>query len=307
MGSLASTSPSPSHSPLPAALTHGAANSSREASERGGHEPAHGQDEIAEVGPASRGFVGVFDSGVGGISILLSLVAELPCERYVYFGDSAHAPYGDKTEEEVRQRSFEVAQSLIDEGAKALVIACNTATSAAAAALREAFPSLPIVGIEPALKPAALAPEHERILVMATRTTLDLDKFHALARAYGSDSTVITQACPGLADLIEECDLDAPAIHQLLEKLIGKYADMRIDSVVLGCTHYLFVKRAIAQILGNVAFFDGAAGTAQQLRRRLQEEGLLAPDEQRGSVVMRSSTPGQEVLERYTKLFEATL
>ena len=256
----------------------------------------------AEAG--SAGFVGVFDSGVGGISILRALADELPDERFVYFGDSAHAPYGDKTQEQVRERSFEVARMLLDEGAKALVIACNTATSAAAASLREAFEGIPIVGIEPALKPAALAPEHDRILVMATRTTLDLDKFHALARTYGSDSTVITQACPGLADLIEREDPESPAVRELLDKLIGKYADMRIDSVVLGCTHYPFVKRQIAQILGDVTFFDGAAGTAKQLHRRLQDEGLCAPAGQHGGIDLRSSQPGQEVLDRYAHLLE---
>ena len=255
--------------------------------------------------PDRNGFVGVFDSGVGGISILRELVSKLERESFVYFGDSAYAPYGDKTEEEVRQRSCQIAQSLIDEGAKALVIACNTATSAAAATLREAFPAIPIVGIEPALKPAALAPDHDRILVMATRTTLDLDKFHALARAYGSESTIITQACPGLADLIEVEDPNGPEVRALLEKLIGKHADMNIDSVVLGCTHYPFAKQAIEQVLGPVAFYDGAVGTAQQLCRRLQEEDLCAPDGQCGSVDMRSSEPGPQVLDRYWRLFES--
>ena len=251
------------------------------------------------------GFIGVFDSGAGGISVARALVSELPHERFVYFGDSANAPYGDKTEEQVRELSFRIAEDFIIEGAKAIVIACNTATSAAADILRSTFANIPIVGIEPALKPAALDPNCERILVMATRTTLDLDKFHALARAYGSDSIVFTQACPGLADAIEKGDLEGPAMHALLKSLIGKYADERIDSVVLGCTHYPFVKNQIAQILGNVRFFDGNAGTARQLRRVLDAAGLLAPQMQPGSLVLRTSSAYEQAqLDLYARFFE---
>ena len=258
----------------------------------------------ASSGDPKNGFVGVFDSGVGGISVLQSLVRELPHEHFVYFGDSAHAPYGTKTEQAVRQRSCDIASWLIEQGAKAIVIACNTATSAAAATLRERYPELPIIGIEPALKPAALAEDHDRILVMATRTTLDLDKFHALARAYGSDSMVLTQACPGLADLVEEGRADSPETGALLNKLIGKYADMRIDSVVLGCTHYPYLKRQIARVLGDVVFFDGAQGTATQLRRKLIEANIEAEPNHEGSVTMLSSRPGHDQTKLYWQLFE---
>lgn len=264
------------------------------------------KDNSREHGPHAPGFVGVFDSGVGGISVLRACVAELPGERYVYYGDTANTPYGDKDEAWVRNRSFEIVDALIRDEAKAIVIACNTATSAAAAALRDAYPDTPIVGIEPALKPAACAPEHDRILVMATRTTLDLDKFHALARAYGSDSIVYTQACPGLADTIETQDFESPEIYRLLENLIGRYATERIDSVVLGCTHYVFIRKQIASILGSVRFFDGNAGTAQQLVRVLKQKSLLAQN-QPGSVVFRSSKNDQAVFDRYLKLFEAQL
>ncbi len=269
--------------------------------------PALPEIPAASPGSAHDGFVGVFDSGVGGISVLQALVRELPHERFVYFGDSAHAPYGTKTEQAVCQRSCEIASWLVDQGAKAVVIACNTATSAAAAALRERYPQLPIIGIEPALKPAALAPDHDRILVMATRTTLDLDKFHALARAYGSDSMVLTQACPGLADLVEEGLADSAEMDALLDKLIGKYADMRIDSVVLGCTHYPYLKRQISRILGDVVFFDGAHGTAAQLRRKLEEAGIQAGATCEGSVTMLSSRPGQDELDLYWKLYHTPL
>lgn len=250
------------------------------------------------------GFIGIFDSGVGGISVLQACVAHMPSEHYVYFGDSAHAPFGDKSEEWVRARSAEIAKQLIDKGAKAIVIACNTATSAAAAYLRETYPRIPIIGIEPALKPAALSANSNRILVMATRTTLDLDKFHALARAYGSESIVYTQACPGLADHIETGKLGSEETYALLQRLIGKYADLNIDSVVLGCTHYVFIKQYVTEILGDVRFFNGNEGTANQLHRVLEEKNLLAADEQTGSIEFISSDTSPEVIRLYTRFFE---
>lgn len=269
--------------------------------------PTECENQLSEVAsePPEPGFVGVFDSGVGGISVLKALVRELPGERFSYFGDSANAPYGDKSEAFVRKRSFEIAESFIVQGAKAIVIACNTATSAAAQDLRAAFANIPIIGIEPALKPAALDPACERILVMATRTTLDLDKFHALARAYGSESILFTQACPGLADAVETGELDSPHINRLLEELVGKYAQERIDGVVLGCTHYPFIRQNIAQVLGNVRFFDGNAGTARQLHRMLEKENLLAPQGQAGSVWFDSSIASPAETELYDKLYRA--
>ncbi len=155
------------------------------------------------------GFVGVFDSGVGGISVLRSLVAELPHEDFEFFGDSANAPYGEKTAPEVLGLSRSIVEDFVAEGAKCIVIACNTATSAAAQTLRAEYGELPIVGVEPALKPATLAPRHGRILVMATPMTLRLDKFHKLAERWGSDSEVIGVPCVGLASRIEQGNLEA--------------------------------------------------------------------------------------------------
>ena len=256
---------------------------------------------------AEPGFVGVFDSGLGGTSVLAALVAELPHERFAYFGDTANAPYGDKTEQWVRQRSCSIAEDFMAQGAKAIVIACNTATSAGAATLRERHPGFPIVGIEPALKPAVNAPDHGNILVMATQTTLDLDKFHTLAHTYGESATVFTQACPGLADLVETGQLDSPAMHALLEKLLGPWRQRQIASVVLGCTHYPFVKEQIRAVLGPVNFFDGNVGTALQLRHLLEAAHALAPESQRGSVEFCSSEGGAEVLERYARMYQAAL
>lgn len=238
----------------------------------------------------------MFDSGAGGISVLRACVAELPYEHFRYFGDSANAPYGDLGADRIRELSAQHTKRMVDEGAKAIVIACNTATSAAADFLRARYPYLPIVGIEPALKPAALA--GGRILVLATEATVHLDKYHVLAETYGAGN-VTTVACSGLVELIELGDLNNP---QVLDYLHGKLDGLRgqVDSVVLGCTHYPFIKAQIAEVLGNVRFFDGSEGTARHLHHLLEEHGLLAPETQAGTVELDSSIADQ--VELYKKL-----
>lgn len=249
------------------------------------------------------GFVGVFDSGVGGISVLRALVAELPHEDFLFFGDSANAPYGEKTEAQVLDLSRDIAERLIAEGAKAIVIACNTATSVAASTLRSAHPDVPIVGIEPALKPAARALPHGTILVMATEVTLRLEKYHELVRTWGGECEVVPVPCPGLAARIELGDLDAPDLQEMLEGYVGSYAG-KVDGVVLGCTHYPFVRRHIAEVLGaDVRFFDGGAGTARQLRARLADAGLLAGRDRPGRVEFASSLDTPEELALYERFF----
>lgn len=250
----------------------------------------------------AEGFIGVFDSGVGGISILRPLVRELPHERFVYFGDSAHAPYGDKEASEVLALSRSITEGLLAEGAEAIVIACNTATSAAAQTLRAEHPELPIIGVEPALKPATLAARHGRILVMATAATLALDKFQRLEDRWGSNSEVIEVACVGLAELIEKGDPTLPEIHDLLVKYLGPWRG-KVDSVVLGCTHYPFIRAQIREVIGDVPLYDGGEGTARETRRRLTEEGLLAPADAVGSVEFRSSVNTPEELALYQRLF----
>ena len=259
------------------------------------------------MGERSDGFVGVFDSGLGGISVLRSLVAELPHEDFHYFGDSANAPYGEKAEAQVLELSQGIAERFLADGAKAIVIACNTATSAAAATLRAAHPNVPIVGIEPALKPAARAFPRGRILVMATEMTLHLDKYHELARAWGGECEVVPVPCPGLAARIERGDLDAPDLAEMVAGLVGGYAGS-IDAVVLGCTHYPFVRAQIARALGpGVAFFDGGAGTARQLRARLTDEGLLSERDRSGRVSFASSLDTPHELALYQSFFSMPL
>jgi len=261
---------------------------------------------------AADGFIGVFDSGLGGISVLKRLVGLLPGERFVYFGDSAHNPYGAKTPEQILGYSRDICAGLIDAGAKAPVIACNTATSGAAATLRAEHPELPIVGIEPALKLAVEQgrrggmTRRGRILVMATPVTLGLEKFQHLVRSYGSAIEVVEAPCPGLAHRIEQGRLDEADLLGLIRGLVGEHRG-KVDSVVLGCTHYPFVRRQIAEVLGDVPFFDGGPGASHRLRDLLAQNALLAPGGQGGSVCFRSSARDAQTLERYRRFFEMEL
>ena len=249
--------------------------------------------------------IGVFDSGAGGVSVLRALVRELPRESFIYLGDSAHAPYGSKSAEEVLALSRKMVASLIEEGAKAIVIACNTATSAAAAALRHEL-DIPVIGVEPALKPAVCAHEGGRILVMATPVTLALDKYHELAHRLEARAEVVPIPCPGLAARVEQGALDAPDVEELIRGYVGAYAG-KADAVVLGCTHYPFVASTIEKVLGDVELFDGAEGTARQLARVLAQKSLLKEESlpgdanEQGSIVFESTLPGAEAL--YRELF----
>ena len=251
---------------------------------------------------ARNGFVGVFDSGVGGISVLKALVSTLPHEDFVYFGDSANAPYGEKTREWVLKRSRDIVDYLLEQGAKAIVIACNTATSAAAAELRAEYAYVPIIGVEPALKPATIALPQGRILVMATPITLRLDKYQQLAERWGAGHEVVSVPCPGLATRIEQGDLDRPDLLELIDGLIGGYAD-QVEGAVLGCTHYSFVAPQIREVLGGVPLFEGAHGTALQLERKLAERGLLSKSRTPGTVEFQSSRDAESELALYRQFF----
>ena len=237
--------------------------------------------------------VGMLDSGLGGISVLAQALRALPRENFVYFGDTANIPYGDKEPEEVLRLTRLGVDRLIGHGCKAIVIACNTATSVAAQQLRSEL-SLPVIGIEPALKPASLLPGEGQILVLATQVTLRLPKFHALMELYGDHATPVP--CSGLMECVEAGQLEGERVENLLRELLSPYLQTPIKAVVLGCTHYPFLKKAIAAILPpGTPLVDGNAGTARQLARRLKEEGLEAPPEHvGGSVTFLSSSPGQE-------------
>ncbi len=251
------------------------------------------------------GYTGVFDSGVGGISLLRELTALMPHENFAFFGDSANAPYGDKPYDAVFGLSSRIAEAFVESGCKAVVIACNTATSTAADQLRAAYPQIPIVGIEPALKPAASAGRDGSILVMATEVTLKLDKFQRLLNEYGKGSDVIAVPCTGLADRIEKGRLEDEDLVELIDGLVGEYRG-RVGSVVLGCTHYLFVKDQIRRVLGDIPFYDGNMGTAMHLKQVLERLGL-ARSSGAGVVRFYSSLNSPDEIELYKRFFSLPL
>ena len=238
------------------------------------------------------GSIAVFDSGVGGISVLRELTKELPNENFIYFGDSAHAPYGTKTARRVRELSVSNTQMLLDMGAKAIVVACNTATSAAITTLRDTWPNIPIIGMEPAVKPAALHAGENQVLVMATPMTLRRRKFQKLIKLYGGNAELIPLPCPDLVELIESGQIEGELITNYLYSLLSPYLNPSLDSVVLGCTHYPFVANIIKEIIGkDTVIFDGGAGTARETRRRLDSQSLLSDRKDNGKIQFFNSLP----------------
>ena len=242
-----------------------------------------------------KDYIAVFDSGVGGISVLRHLLRVMPGERYLYFGDSANAPYGTKTKEEVKALTFAAAERLMARGIKALVVACNTATSAAINDLRAAYPELIVIGIEPALKLAADRFPGGRLCVMATPMTLREEKFAALMGRYARSCTVHKLPAPGVVELVESGKVDSAEMDALLGKLFAPLMG-QLDAVVLGCTHYPFAARAISRVLGDgVTLLDGGDGTARETRRRLEAAGLL--EEGDGELVIENSKGDGRLLE----------
>lgn len=221
-------------------------------------------------------YIAVFDSGVGGISVLRHLLRLMPGERFVYFGDSANAPYGTRTTRDVRDLTLAAAEKLTKEyPLKALVVACNTATAAAVKELRAAYPELVIIGIEPALKVAADHFPGGRVGVMATQVTLREEKFDTLLHRFHQECTIAKIPAPGLVELVERGIVDGPEMTSLLQGILAPYVG-KLDALVLGCTHYPFAERAIAGILGpETALLEGGGGTARETRRRLAEKDLL--------------------------------
>ncbi len=246
--------------------------------------------------------VGVFDSGVGGISTLAAMARELPGENFCYYGDTRNAPYGTKTTEEVLACVRQVVGRLMQENIKALVIACNTATGAAAAALRAEL-TIPVVAMEPALKPAEEAWRGGRILVMATPLTLRQAKFRDLMERFGAHAEPLP--CPGLMELVER--EDEAGASRYLDRLFSAWDPDQLDAVVLGCTHYVFLKPMIREKLPDrILLTDGNAGTARQLRRVLESRGLLR-GQGKGSVRMMTSGDGERMIPVMQRLFQKGL
>ena len=240
-------------------------------------------------------YIAVFDSGVGGISVLQQLLRVLPNERFLYYGDSANAPYGTRPARQVQQLSLAVAEKLHSRGIKALVVACNTATAAAIQVLRDRYPELVVVGVEPALKVAAERFPGGHVGVMATPCTLEGEKFHNLLTRFQDQCNVSLIPAPGLADLIEAGKQNSPEGYALVQPLLSPYVG-KLDALVLGCTHYPFAKEMIQKILGQrTVLIDGGEGTALQTRRALKVAGLLYDGP--GEVVIENSLESDKILQ----------
>jgi glutamate racemase len=224
--------------------------------------------------PKTHQPIGIFDSGLGGISVLREIQRLLPDEELIYVADSAHAPYGGKSPDYIRQRSKRVADFLLEQHIKVLVVACNTATVHAVEHLRETLP-IPVVGIEPAVKPAARMTQSGVIGVLATQQTVNSPRLHRLIRDYAGDVQVITQACPGLVEHVEAGDFNSEDLRRLLKHYTQPLLDAGVDTLVLGCTHYPFLSDAIHDVThGNVTVLETSTPVTHQLIRILDKHQL---------------------------------
>ena len=236
--------------------------------------------------------IGVFDSGIGGVTVLRELIKILPNEDYLYYSDTINNPYGDKSNEEIINISDKVVNYLINQGCKIIVIACNTASAISKDYLRNKY-SIPIIAIEPAYKSV----DNESTLVMATNATINSDKFKKLFNTYDNHNTVLL-SCSGLADLIEEGNKDK--IINYLEDKIGKYKGVK--NVVLGCTHYPLIKEEITKVLGSVNFYDGSVGVSKHTKEVLEEKNLLSNNT--GKITFIDSSNNKEKEDLFYKLLE---
>lgn len=237
--------------------------------------------------------VGFLDSGVGGLAVLRSAVEQLPHEHFLFYGDIGNAPYGSRGDDEIRTLVFNAAANLYNRGIKALVVACNTATSAAIDDIRELYADMPVLGMEPAIKPACEELPHGRIAVMATPAALRMHRFQEQLDHFCGTADITSVPCPGLSRLIEERGPDSRAVMDYLKELFKTYSAEGVDGVVVGCTHYIFVERHIRKYTGAARIFNGVRGTVNHLARRLEQAGILNAGEGPGHVTL-LATPGSE-------------
>ncbi len=245
--------------------------------------------------------IGVFDSGLGGLSVVRTIRQVLPNESIVYYGDSKYAPYGTKSLERVIARSEEIVETLLNVPVKAIVIACNTATSAAAEQLRNKYPDVVIVGMEPAIKPA-LQQSRSKVCVLATEMTLREVKFNALIAQLEATERIVKCPAPQLVEYVESARPDEARLRAILDELLADSCG-KVDVVVLGCTHYLFVKAQIQDYLGSqIKLYDGNMGTATHLKNRLQQLDLLADTAAKPELTIYNSAGENMVRKSYTQL-----
>lgn len=250
--------------------------------------------------------IGFFDSGVGGISVLKTAFREMPNENYIYFGDSKNAPYGEKSEEEIQELSLAAGSFLFSKGVKAIVIACNTATSAAVKLMREKY-HIPVISMEPAVKPALQSADKGKVLVLATPATVSQQRYHKLLERLDAGDRVVNVGCSGLVELIEDGRTDMQSIHDYLQYKLSFLNGERIDAAVVGCTHYSFVKPQIQQYLEKRSnqvcqVFDGRYGTVRHLAHVLDEHGIRCTKDTRGSVSFYTSGH-TTLISKYEELF----
>jgi glutamate racemase len=227
--------------------------------------------------------IGIFDSGVGGLSVLRAIRELLPAEHILYLADQAHIPYGPRQKTDIRDFAFGITEFLRDQGARLIVVACNTASAAALHDLRAHFPEIPFVGMEPAVKPATALTQTGRVGVLATPTTFAGDLYTALLDRFGKGISIYENTCPGLVEQIERGELDTPATRSILEGVLHPMLAEDVDTIVLGCTHYPFVIPLIQIITGpGVHTIDPAPAIARQTQRLLAERGWLNPAETLG-------------------------
>ena len=241
--------------------------------------------------------IGFFDSGVGGLSVLREAINLMPNENYIYFGDSKNAPYGIREVEDVKKLTYKAVDFLLSKGAKAIVIACNTATSAAVAALRITYPDLPLVGIEPAVKPAVELNTNKKIIIMATPMTLKEKKFLRLIERFKDKAEIVSMPCARLVEFVEESRFDSDELMEYLEDKYKNINKEEIGAVVLGCTHFPFVRDKIQKVVGEgIPVIDGSLGTCKELRRRLKKADLLNDSNTKGEVTIINSLEEEKII-----------
>lgn len=250
---------------------------------------------------SKEGSIGVFDSGIGGVTVLREIIKILPNENYIYYSDSKNNPYGDKTKQEIIKRCEEVFSYLLEKNCKAIVIACNTASAIAVNTLREKYKDIPIIAIEPAYKMVHDYAYDGETLVMATKGTIESERFNLLYNKYNNHKTKLLE-CVGLADRIEEGNENK--IKEYLEKNLKEYKG-KVENVVLGCTHYPLIQEEIGQVLGeNVRFFNGANRLAVHLKEVLLEKDLISKSNEKGKIDFCDSSEKKEKEERFYKFLK---
>jgi len=242
--------------------------------------------------------IGFFDSGVGGLSVMKESIHIMPNENFIYFGDSKNAPYGTKELNDVRNLTLKAMDFLSNKNVKAIVVACNTATSAAIEEIRDKYKHIVIIGIEPALKPAVKLNRKGSIIIMATPMTLKETKFQHLMDKYKKETNIISLPCAGLVEFIENGVLDGKELEDYLKQKFKPYLDKDIGAIVLGCTHYPFIKKALYNVVGDdIALIDGGFGTSQELKRKLIEKECLNNSKERGKIVIYNSINDNKIID----------